>query len=134
MPGLRMRNEEKRAHGIRRAALAPPCVRGGLDPRQRLRRQGPPILRRMAAAEGHPARYAGSGPDLQAQDVAVLGDLAHARGRRRDSSRGVRRRHLDRPRPGRPHRVLGAARPVLAPRPRRDGLGLAIAALAHRAA
>lgn len=42
--------------------------------------------------------------------------------------------HLDRPRPGRPHRVLGAARSVLAPRPRRDGLGLAIAALARRAA
>ena len=49
------------------------CVRDELDPRQRLRRQGPPILRRMAAVEGNPARYAGSGPDLQAQDVAVLG-------------------------------------------------------------
>ena len=78
-----MRNEEKRAHGIRRAAASAAVRAGGLDPRQRLRRQDLRSFVGMAAVEGHPARYAGSGPDLQAQDVAVLGDLAHARGRRR---------------------------------------------------
>ena len=114
-----MRNEEKRAHGVRRAALALPCVRDELDPRQRLP-PGTSILRRMVAVEGNPARYAGSGRTFRRKTSRFWGIWPSARGRRRDSSRGVRRRHLDRPRPGRSHRMLGAARPVLAPRPRRD--------------
>ena len=102
------------ARGPARSALALPCVQDELDPRQRLRRQGPPILRRMKHCRRKPSSICRVRAGPSGARRRGSGGSGPCRGRRRDSSRGVRRRHLDRPRPGRSHRML-RLRPVLAP-------------------
>ena len=60
--------------------------------------RGVPVV---VAVEGHAARDAGRRPDFQAQDLGVLGGLAHARARRGAPPRPFRRRDLARGAPGR---------------------------------
>ena len=74
-----MRNEEKRAHGVRRAALALPCVRDELDPaNDSAARDLRSFVGWLLSKKPSSICRVRAGPS-GARRVAVLGDLAHAR-------------------------------------------------------
>ena len=88
-------------HGLRR-------VDGGEVRRHRGGARGVP---RAAPLEGLAVHDAGRRAVLQAQDGRVLGGLAHARVRRRGPQGRLRRRHIPRQGPRRPHRAVAEVWP-----------------------
>lgn len=134
VPVLRIAHEAQRQDQGRLAALALRCVRGERDPFHRHRREGPRLLRGVAALQVRAGRHARAGPHLQAEVRAVLGDMADARGCRRGPPRRLRRRDMDRARLRGADSLQRRVRAVLAFGAGRDHGGVAVAPVAHRAA
>ena len=131
MPVLRVAHEAQRKDQVRLAALALRRLRGQRDPFHRHRGARPGRLRRLAAFQGIPGRYARAGPHVQAQVRAVLGDMADAGGRRRGLPRRLRRRHMGGERLRGADSLQRRVRAVVAPRARRDHRGVEVSSVAR---